>query len=251
MWLDVADLGAFYRSRLGRVAARILRSRIRALWPDARGLSILGLGYATPVLAPFRDEASLTVAAMPQGQGVIRWPRHGSNNTVLVDEADLPFPDLSVDRVILIHAVENSEQLRPMLREVWRVLKDSGRVLVVVPRRRGLWAQFEHTPFGHGHPFSPRQLSRLMRDCLFTPLGEGGGLFVPPLRFRPVLATAAAWERLGARWFGLGAGVVMMEGGKRFHAPVPTGALTSRLARPVRARTAGGRAAQARSRRIA
>ena len=36
----------FYGSRLGQVAAGILRQRIGGIWPDLRRLSVLGIGFA-------------------------------------------------------------------------------------------------------------------------------------------------------------------------------------------------------------
>lgn len=217
MWMDVVELRNFYRTSLGAVAARLLRARIRELWPDTAGLAILGLGYAVPVLPAVSDDAGRLIAAMPAAQGILHWPRPGPNRTVLVDEADLPLPDNSMDRIILLHALENSEQLRPMLREIWRVLSDSGRVLVVVPNRRGVWALLERTPFGHGHPYTPGQLSRLMRDCLFTPTREAGALYVPPARSRMMLGAARAWEKTGARWFPRFSGLLLMEGSKQLY----------------------------------
>src|SRR3546814_1774371 len=105
---------------------------------------------------------------MPARQGVMHWPAGEGGLVALADEAELPFPDLSIDRLLLVHAVECSEQLRPMLREAWRVLSGNGRLLVVVPNRRGIWARLERSPFGNGHPFSQRPIRRLLGDCLFT-----------------------------------------------------------------------------------
>jgi SAM-dependent methyltransferase len=218
MWMDVVDLRDFYATSLGQVAARAVRRRIREIWPDLARRRVLGLGYGPPYLRPFLEDAERVIAAMPTGQGVIHWPRGGPDRTVLVDEAELPFPDNSMDRVLLVHGVENSEQLRPMLREVWRVLSDSGRMLAVVPNRHGIWARLERTPFGHGHPFTPGQLSRLLRDCLFTPTVEAGALFMPPARSRMVLGAGPAWEKAGNRWFPRFAGVVLMEAGKQIYA---------------------------------
>ncbi|MDH3240794.1 MAG: class I SAM-dependent methyltransferase [Alphaproteobacteria bacterium] len=218
MWMDVVDLRDFYATSLGQVAARAVRRRIREIWPDLTGRRVLGLGYGPPYLRPFLDDAERIIAAMPAGQGIIHWPRGGPGRTVLVDEADLPFPDNSMDRILLVHGLEHTEQLRAMLREVWRVLDESGRILVVVPNRRGIWARLERTPFGHGHPYTPGQLSRLLRDCLFTPTAEAAALFMPPLRSRMVLGAARAWDNVGSRWFPRFAGAVVMEAGKQIYA---------------------------------
>ena len=50
MAIDVVDLRSFYASPLGIVARRLLARAIHGLWPDATGLRVLGIGYATPYL---------------------------------------------------------------------------------------------------------------------------------------------------------------------------------------------------------
>ena len=218
MWTDVVDLRDFYTSGLGRVARQMIGRRVRALWPDVRGMDVLGLGYATPFLGPFRAEARRVVALMPSAQGVLHWPSEGASLTGLAAETDLPLPDRSVDRVLLVHALECAENTRPMMREVWRVLADGGRLLVVAPNRRGLWARFERSPFGHGRPYTAGQLSRGLRETMFTPLQATAALFVPPVRSRMILSSALAWEEIGHRWFKTFAGVVMAEATKQIYA---------------------------------
>ncbi len=218
MWHDVIDLGAFYASRPGLVAQRIIRRRIRDLWPDVRGQSVLGLGYATPYLRPFREEAERVIAIMPALQGVTPWPRDEAGLVSLADEAALPLAEGSIDRVLLVHAIECSEQPRAMLREIWRVLAGGGRLVVVAPNRRGIWARLERTPFGHGHPFSPSQLSRLLRDNLFSPLRTAAALYVPPSASRAMLRFAGAWEGIGDKWGRPFAGVLLVEASKQVYA---------------------------------
>jgi SAM-dependent methyltransferase len=215
---DVIDLREFYSTRLGQVARKLLRHRIRQVWPDVRGLDLLAMGYASPYLQQFQGEAERVLAFMPAQQGVHRWPVRDSNRVALVDEMELPLPDASVDRVLLIHALENAEQVAPLLREVWRVLASGGRLLVVVPNRRGIWARMERTPFGQGHPYSPGQLSRLLRDNQFQPGGRASALYMPPVNSRMLLRTAAAWEQLGHRWGHAFAGVLLMEADKQIYA---------------------------------
>ncbi len=218
MWTDAVDLRDFYATSLGSVARRMIRRRIRAVWPDVTGQSLLGLGYTTPFLTPFRSEAARILAAMPASQGVLHWPADSGGLTTLTDESELPFPDLSIDLVLLVHVLECTAQVQPMMREVWRVLAGGGRLLVVVPNRRGIWARFERTPFGRGLPYSPGQLSRLLRESLFTPIQSHTALFIPPSRSRMVLSAAPAVEEIGQRWFAAVSGVVMIEATKEIYA---------------------------------
>ena len=218
---DVVDLHEFYGSGLGQMARRLIRRKVRRIWPSAKGQRVLGVGYATPYLRQFRDEAQRVIAVMPAAQGVMRWPDGEPNLVTLADEAELPLPDLSADRVLLVHALEHSEQLRPLLREVWRVLADGGRLLVVAPNRRGIWARLDRTPFGQGLPYTMGQLSRLLRDNMFTPIQSAAALFMPPSESGLLIAWAPAWEEVGERWFQTFAGVVMIEAAKQVYGAVP------------------------------
>jgi SAM-dependent methyltransferase len=216
MWTDVLDLNEFYASSLGQTTVRLLRARLREVWPSVRGDTVLGLGYAGPFLRPFMEEAERTLSFMPAAQGVTRWPREGRNHTALVDELDLPLPDRSVDRVLLIHAIECTEQVRPFLREIWRVMADGGKLITIAPTRAGLWSQLDRSPFYQGHPYSPRQVASLLRANMFAPMRQTRALFMPP-----------TVERFGERWLGRFAGVSVIESGKQLYAGI-----TERTAQP-------------------
>ena len=218
MWTDVVDLRDFYDSSLGQMTRRMIRRRVKLTWPDLAGQRVLGLGFAVPFLRSLKDEAERVIAVMPASQGVLPWPPEAPNLVALADETDLPLPDNSIDRILMVHALESTEQVRAMMREVWRVLTDSGRLLVVAPNRRGIWARLDSTPFGNGRPYTQTQLQRLLRDNLFTPIGSASALFVPPTQRRFLLTWAQAWEQLGARWFPAFGGVVVVEATKQIYA---------------------------------
>ncbi len=218
MWHDVVDLRDFYETRLGAVTRRMVRREIRRLWPNLAGQRVLGLGYATPYLRGFMPQAERVLAFMPSSKGVVHWPTGGRGLTALVDETELPLPDFSVDRVLLVHGLESSEYQRDMLREAWRVLTGEGRLLVIAPNRGGIWARLERTPLGWGEPYSTAQLSRLLRDNMFTPTRSSRALYVPPMRSNAFLRSAPAWERFGSRWFPTFGGVVAIEAGKQLYA---------------------------------
>ena len=171
MSLDVVDLRNFYAQQLGTVARRFVSRGIRARWGDTRAQRIAGVGYATPYLGLFREEAERCLAFMPAAQGVVKWPSARPSLTALVEELDLPLIDAAVDRVLLVHALEMSHDAEAMLREVWRVLAPGGRLLAVIPNRRGIWARTDTTPFGHGRPYSRSQITALLRETWFTPTG--------------------------------------------------------------------------------
>jgi SAM-dependent methyltransferase len=215
---DVIDLRDFYRSPLGQVARRMIRRAIQRVWPDLRGMRLLGLGYATPFLSALAADTERTVAVMPATLGVLGWPPEGPNVVALADEGELPFADYSIDRVLLVHALETSDEVRAMLKEIWRVLAGGGRVLIVAPNRRGIWARLDRTPFGSGRPYTLSQLSQLLRDEQFTPVGSDAALFIPPATGPMLRRAAPAWERIGRRWFPTFAGVVLVEASKQIYA---------------------------------
>ena len=108
-----------------------------------------------------------------------------------------------------------------LLREVWRVLAAGGRLLAVVPNRRGLWARMDTTPFGHGRPYSRSQITQLLRETWFTPTGWSEALYVPPIARGWFLRSAVAWERTGATLSAPFAGVHIVEATKQVYRAIP------------------------------
>ena len=211
----------FYASARGAVAARLLRERVATLWPELRGQSVLGIGHAEPYLRLWRPDASRCIALTPAQMGAARWPAGAPNLSCTAEEDALPFPDLSFDRVLLVHGLEAAENARRLLREAWRVLKDDGRLLIVVPNRTGMWAYLESTPFGHGQPYSPGQLGRLLAGCLFRVERRDTALYLPPAPWRLILRAAPLLERTGRRIVPGLAGVTLTEAVKDVYAAVP------------------------------
>ena len=64
MPIDVIDLRSFYSSSLGEVARRVVHKIVRQRFSNCTGYSILGVGYATPYLEVFREEAVRAVVPM-------------------------------------------------------------------------------------------------------------------------------------------------------------------------------------------
>ena len=234
MQLDASDLADFYEAPIGQLARRVISRQIRVLWPSVKGSCLLGYGFAVPYLRPYLADAERVVSAMPAQQGVLAWPS-GRPLTALCDEDALPFPDAFFDRILVVHGLEGADAIRPMLRQLWRVLAPEGRLLLVVPNRASLWAQLERSPFALGRPFSRGELDRLLRGALFEPLRWDRALYLPPWRGRRLVRTGNAWERMLRRLLPGLSGVHLVEAGKSFYgaAPVMVGK-ASRRWKPAR-----------------
>ncbi|MDR4308822.1 methyltransferase domain-containing protein [Chelatococcus sambhunathii] len=221
MALDVVDLREFYARPLGELARRILRAKLRARWPDLKGMRVAGVGYATPYLGVFRDDAERLLAFSPSQMGVSSWPFDRPNASALVDDGMWPLPDAAVDRIVAAHALETSTNAVELLREAWRCLAPGGRLIAIVPNRRGPWAQMDTTPFGHGRPYSRSQLTDLLREALFAAEGWDDALFMPPVERMLMLRSAFAFERMGAKLWSPFAGVHIVEASKQAMRAIP------------------------------
>ena len=236
MHLDVLDLRSFYyRTNLGRVAQRAIRDRVVHLWPEAKGQTVAGFGFAAPLLRPFLGDARRVIALMPGPQGVMPWPAGGENVSVLTPETMWPLPTGMVDKLILMHGLETSEQPSLVLEECARVLGPGGRVLFIVPNRAGLWARRDRTPFGFGRPYSLSQLEAQLKKHGFQPESHMAALFGPPSNRRFWLRSSGVIERFGRRLGTfLAGGVLIVEASKQVYRPTGS-AVQAAVRAPLRA----------------
>ncbi len=233
---DIVDLRDFYATRLGQAAARAIGLALTPLWRPIAQERLVGLGYTLPYLDRFGADADRTLAFMPAAQGAIRWPPGAASASALVDESSLPLGDASVDRVLMVHALEFAENPSDLLSEVWRILAPGGRLVVVLPNRAGVWTRFDRTPFGSGRPWSRGQAQRLLHGAMFSPSGISQALFFPPFRRSGFVNLAAPLERAGRAAWPLFAGVIIMEATKLVYRGIPVTRRERqrlRLGRPV------------------
>jgi SAM-dependent methyltransferase len=228
MTADAHVAADFYGTARGAVTARLVRERLALLWPSLDRQAVLGLGYAAPYLRLWREQSSRCIAVTPAQVGRARWPVGAPNLTCTAEEDMLPFPDLTFDRILLVHGLEAAENARRLLRETWRVLKDDGRLLVVAPNRRGMWAHLESTPFGYGQPYSAGQIGRLLAATMFRVEARDTALYLPPSNLRIVLRSAHLLERTGRRIAPTFAGVTITEAVKDVYAALPVDAVVRR-----------------------
>lgn len=234
MHLDVLDLRNFYyRTQLGRVAQRAIRDEVVRLWPPKVGETVAGFGFAVPLLRPYLAEARRVVGLMPGPQGVMPWPAGMENVSVLCEDTAWPLSTGFVDRLVLMHGLEASENPSAVLEESARVLGPGGRALFIVPNRAGLWSRRDVTPFGFGRPYTVAQLEAQLKRHGFTPERSCSVLFAPPSGTRFWLRSAHFWEGFGRKMPWLAGGVLMVEASKQVYAPTQ-GGLRAAVKKPLR-----------------
>lgn len=221
---DVIQLRQFYSSSLGRKVKQRLRQLIVEYWQPHEGETILGIGYATPlmrVLERSSGKASLLAAGMPAQQGAIYWPVHADNRSFLLIDTKLPLRDGSVNRIMLLHALEHCAEPQILLEECYRVLVPGGRIMLVVPNRRGIWQSLGDTPYTQGTPYRASQLRKLLASESFTLRETRTALFALPYAHPALLRIFEWWDRiLGLLCWGMG-GVLVMEAEKQIYAAIP------------------------------
>jgi len=221
MYDDATALRNFYETPLGQHVAGQMHPHLNRFWQVGASCCNVMVGYGIGWLPPSSCDHDMTanlLSLMLSRSGVIAWPESGPGRSVLVHGHALPLPDVHIDRLLLAHALEFDAEPGRLLNECWRVLDGAGRLLVVVPNRRGLWARLEHVPFGHGRPYSSRQLCQLLNTHGFEPKWTYRTVCLPPLHNRVMMRFATTIERLGHRWWPALGGVLLVEAEKKLYA---------------------------------
>lgn len=206
----MSGLHDWFQTPPGQVALAWERQQLDAALADVFGYHALQLGLA--------ELDALAANRMPH-----RWlarlgppvPDLTAVRTALVTEsAALPFPEASLDLVVLAHTLEFSADPHACLREVQRVLVHEGRVAITgfnpvslwgARQRRARWLQ--RVSGGRlylpdvGEFITPWRLRDWLRLLEFELEASSYGCYQPAVRGARALARFGWMERLGSRWW--------------------------------------------------
>lgn len=222
------QLPQFYESLAGRCVRRALTRALYAMGWQARGQIAL-LGYPqclAGIAAAPNSHLHLwdTISRVPPA-----WPRHGHNHVQLAEAERWPLSDVTLDQIILIHALENAARPADVLHEAWRTLTAEGTLWLIVPRRRSPWSWGEHTPFGHGRPYSRGQIAALLVHSGFKIQQVQTALFGWPWLTPPGLRLFNFLEHFGRLLRGQWGGVWVIKAQKNVYGVRPVADTTKGL----------------------
>ena len=215
---DAYSLKRFYNKFHGRVMRRILRDHLVDMWPETKGLTVMGYGYTPPYMRPYLEKSERSFVVFPSQLGAHHWPDRAPNLVCVSAEDQLPIETNSIDRIIIFHALEFLDYPDEVFAELWRVLKSTGKIMVIVPNRMGLWARADWTPFGQGRPYSAHQVENLLHENRFVHERTRHALFSPAFKNPLFFRLASMFEAIGKYLYPALGGVHMIEASKQLYA---------------------------------
>ena len=236
MLYDVGKINTFYNHAHGQMVAKLLREDLSNIWDPSKTASNLAVGF--PFY--FFPEDVICPVLMPVEIGGIAWVHTQEIYTAIIDSNSWPLESDSIDCIFISHALEFITDHHSFLMEAGRVLKSAGKLILMVPHRRGLWLRTETTPFGHGTPFSKGQIFRLLKNTGLNPEKCTRSLFLPPFAYKLPEALSNQMEIVGEHLLQLLGGVLIVEATKMVYAePKKNRAKTkARLFAPVKSQSA-------------
>ena len=217
MIFDQMNIQEFYNSQLGLTVNECITREISTKWTDLNSTRILGVGFSSPYIRFYNGNQNNIVSLMPPTPFIEFSAGNTTNQELISLFHEIPLPDLSIDRIIIVHALEFSESANLMIRELWRILTDNGKIIFIVPNRLGIWCRFDSNPFGFGRPYSPNQLVCLLEDNLFTTIRRNTALYMPPIKVRSTNSLSKGWEIFGRNMFPNLGGVISIEAEKQIY----------------------------------
>jgi len=236
MLYDVGKIDAFYNGERGQMVAKLLREDLRNIWDPSKTASNLAVGF--PFY--FFTEGMICPVLMPVEIGGMAWAYEQEIYTAIIDSKSWPLESDSIDCILISHALEFIPDHHSFLIEAGRVLKSSGKLILMVPHRHGLWSRAETTPFGHGTPFSRGQIFRLLKNTRLNPEKCTRSLFLPPFADKLPEAISNQIEIIGEHLLQLLGGVLIVEATKMVYAEPKKNRTTTkaRLFAPVKSQSA-------------
>lgn len=202
-----SSLHDWFQSPLGEYLIERERAWLDQVVPDIFGYHAIQLGLpAIDLLRESRISHRLTVD--PQAGADVRAQWH-----------ELPFEAQSVDLCVLPHVLEFSHNPHEILREIDRVMRPEGRILIV---GFNPWSLFGTRRLfrSNGYPWQGQFVSLIrLKDWLqllsFEPSSGKLACYIPPCESAVWQRRWRFMERMGDRWWGVGGGVYMLEAIKR------------------------------------
>lgn len=148
-----------------------LNNKFLRLWPDLRALSLLTIGK---IPYPFIQKSAPYFHVHGQfihnSQTITNQLHPSAIKTCCFSYHQFPFQECSFDRILYYPAFPiNLYHLNQILRSYWQILKDDGKILLLLPNKLKWWGIFNLFTFyqNQKNSFSVYQLKNILKEHMF------------------------------------------------------------------------------------
>tara|TARA_Y100000310_G_C20617994_1_gene781696 strand:- start:866 stop:1567 length:702 start_codon:yes stop_codon:yes gene_type:complete len=142
-----------------------------------------GLGY---FLLTLKDTGAKLYGMDVSPESVEYVKKHITKDAVVGAVEKIPYPDNTFDVVLFCEVIEHVEDDAKVLREICRVLKPGGRVVITTPSLKGFFAHSKLKQLGHHHGgefhyrdgYEPADLEKKLEENGYKHLQTRQGIFL-------------------------------------------------------------------------
>jgi hypothetical protein len=175
----------FYSAPEGQMLLKLLAQDIKKLWPSINNEKILGVGIDNNILEKIVDGDNTLYASDDY--------RHSSDKLL---SYIFGFPEAHFDRAIVNINNYITQPYHSLLRELWRILKPKGQLILIMPNKLNIWKNYVACPLTIGRSFNQFELLQLIDNSLFQLRGSHSALFLSPALHKAMPEMAASLEEL-------------------------------------------------------
>jgi SAM-dependent methyltransferase len=201
-------LAGWFGTPLGRYLLQREQAQFDRTVADIFGFHAIQIGLPEcPFLAQSRITTCWSVDPEPPAQ-------------LLADPQWLPFPENSLDLIVLPHALEFSPDPHALLREVYRTVRPDGQVVICGFNPFSLFGAKRYfgraqTPPWNGNFIALYRLKDWLALLGFDVTGGSLDCYVPPFAQEKWLRRCAFFEHAGDRWWPIAGGVYFLRATKK------------------------------------
>lgn len=191
---------SWYQTKVGQYVDRTEKRLVFSLLTKHSGKA-LDLGCGTGNYTLELKKRGFDVIGLDASERMVEIARQKGANCIVGNAYSLPFPDESFDLVMSITMFEFLHRPEEVVREIHRVLKPGGEVIIGTMNGRSTWFLFKRikslfveTAYRYARFYTPAELEGLLKEAGFLDVRSAGVIFFPS--WWPFLGVA---EKLDAR----------------------------------------------------
>ncbi|WP_457741454.1 class I SAM-dependent methyltransferase [Thermococcus sp.] len=176
---------SWYQTKVGRYVDRTEKRLVFSLLSKHSGKA-LDLGCGTGNYTLELKKRGFDVIGLDASERMVEIARGKGAPCIVGDAYSLPFPDESFDLVMSITMFEFIRRPENVVKEIHRVLKPGGEVIIGTMNGRSTWFLFKRikslfveTAYRYARFYTPVELERLLKEAGFLDVRSAGVIFFP------------------------------------------------------------------------